>query len=245
MVHSRLSSCVTCGLQRFCLPRALNRAETYRLAQCLEHLEGISAGRSLFRQGGEWKGLYVVHSGLVVTYQKTPTGLPRMADFWGPGSVLGAEDFEGERYSATAKAVNRLSLRWLNKPLFERLLQEQPRLESSLLRIAGQVLNRKRATRALLQDSDPGQILPRYLRALATGFASEGVGPLASPWLTRLALPRWELGSCLELGESDLEQAANQPWLREKIRLETDRLVVPDVGALFREAGSDRTTSPS
>ncbi|HKJ87150.1 MAG TPA: cyclic nucleotide-binding domain-containing protein [Gammaproteobacteria bacterium] len=228
----QIRSCRTCGLQGLCLPQELGAADTVRLAECMEHRDGIPLGTVLFREGEEVAGAYMVHAGTVATYRTDPAGGFRISDFWGPGSLLEGEGLDTGRHTTTAKALESLDLCLLPMAAYELLLQEVPRLDNSLLRIAGQTLNRKQATRALWRCRGGREAVHRFLLALASGYASEGPGFLEVSWLTRLVLPREELCSHLELEDAELEKAIEEESLCGRVRLEGDNLVVPDVGAL-------------
>lgn len=96
-----------------------------------EALHGIKSvriypkGETLFEQGTDVSGVFVVQSGQVRVLLPTGQGRPQLLDTAGPGAILGlSESMSGERYRVTAEAGDHTTVAFIPREGFLEFLRE-------------------------------------------------------------------------------------------------------------------------
>jgi CRP/FNR family transcriptional regulator len=96
-----------------------------------EALHGIksvrvySKGASLFQQGTEVSGVYVVESGLVRVLLPTAQSRLQLLGTGGPGTILGlSESMSGDRHTVTAEAADHTTVAFIPRDRFVDFLRD-------------------------------------------------------------------------------------------------------------------------
>jgi CRP/FNR family transcriptional regulator, cyclic AMP receptor protein len=102
-----------------------------------------SAGQTVFAEGEECAGLYVVASGHVRIFKSSAAGREQVLSIEGPGgSIAELPVFDGGRYPASVVAVEDATLLFVSKPDFQSLCLTHPRVALKVLRVVGARLRR-------------------------------------------------------------------------------------------------------
>ena len=92
--------------------------------------------RSLFRQGDEPTGLYILHSGEVTVTMESPSGDEVVSMRADPGSLLGLPGLVGNRgYSLSAYANKGAEISFVSREAFSELMLSEPKLAMMILRV--------------------------------------------------------------------------------------------------------------
>jgi CRP-like cAMP-binding protein len=95
-----------------------------------------SEERTLFRQGDDPVGLYILNSGAVMLTMTSPQGQELVSIEAAPGSLLGLPGLVGEQpYTLTAKAAAGAQLAFIPREAFNSLMRTKPSLAFKVLQI--------------------------------------------------------------------------------------------------------------
>jgi CRP/FNR family transcriptional regulator len=166
----------------------------------------------LYHEGSPADALWIVRTGQVRLYKSSGDGRLTTLDVLAKGEAFGIlSALEADVYPTSAEAVTEGSAWWLPRPSFLRLLEQEPRLVSEMLRILSRRLRDAHdRLRSFAHDSAPARLAVALLRAAdATGDAH----------VTRRALAE-EAGTSVETA------------IRVLRRFERDGLVRGEVGCI-------------
>ena len=94
----------------------------------------IKKGRSLFIQGEEAKGFYLVLQGRIKIYRLSPQGKEYILRIVGPGETLAeAAVFSGKNYPAAADSLEDSRLYFFKKADFVHLIRQDPQLALNMI----------------------------------------------------------------------------------------------------------------
>jgi CRP/FNR family cyclic AMP-dependent transcriptional regulator len=106
-------------------------------------LRSYEAGATLFTEGEQCAGLYIVIAGRVRIFKTSPTGREQVLTIEGPGtSIAELPVFDGGPYPASAAAVEKSELLFVPKIGLEAICLEHPQVSLKLLRVVGARLRR-------------------------------------------------------------------------------------------------------
>lgn len=122
-------------------------------------------GRTIFSEGAEATGFYVVTSGLVKIFKLSPDGKEQILHIFGPGEPFGEVPvFEGRRFPAHALALEESRLLFFPRRAFVDLIKANPSLALNML---GMLSRRLRRFTALVDDLSlkevPGRLAAHIL----------------------------------------------------------------------------------
>lgn len=110
--------------------------------QRLERLAGLARGRNLkkgealFHQDGEATGFFVIVSGQVKVFRLSPDGREQVLHVFGPGQICGeAAVFEGNRFPASAAALEKTEGLFIRRKDFLEEIRREPELALHMLAV--------------------------------------------------------------------------------------------------------------
>jgi CRP-like cAMP-binding protein len=107
-----------------------------------ETLQHRPAGTVLFKEGDPPRGIYLIHSGTMELLMRARNGDWRRIRSASAGEILGLESVVSRRpHDATARAVTRCDLGFIERESFLRVLDESPAIWFSVLRLLSQGVN--------------------------------------------------------------------------------------------------------
>lgn len=103
----------------------------------------LSRGQSIFLEGDEGSGFYVVVSGRVKVFKLSAEGKEQILHIFGPGEPFGEVPvFEGRHFPASAEAIAEPRLFFFPRPSFVALIKRNPSLALNMLAILSRRLRR-------------------------------------------------------------------------------------------------------
>ena len=107
-------------------------------------------GQTIFSEGDEGSGFYVVISGRVKVFKLSPEGKEQIFHILGPGEPFGeAAVFAGEKFPAYAEALAESRVSFFPRPAFVDLIKKNPSLALNMLAVLSR---RLRKFAALVED---------------------------------------------------------------------------------------------
>jgi CRP/FNR family transcriptional regulator len=129
-------------LRKASLFSTLSGAELEALAQRIS-IRSFDAGESLFSEGEQCSGLYVVASGRVRIFKISPSGREQVLAVEGPGgSVAELPVFDGGPYPASVAAIEPSELAFISRKDFRTFCLEHPEVALKVLQVVGARLRR-------------------------------------------------------------------------------------------------------
>lgn len=126
--------CATCPARATCVFARLPQY-IYEQFQVIVETAPYSRGVTIFRQGEEADGLFIIRSGSVKLYNLTPAGKTTILGIAGPGAVLGlTEIITGSQYEVSADVLERSELEHVARGKFTPFLRAHPMVSVWLLK---------------------------------------------------------------------------------------------------------------
>lgn len=163
--------CDTCRARDFSACAPLDAEEQSRLTAITRTVQA-TPHRAIFEEGDPADNVYTLTAGAVKIYKSLPDGRRQITGFLFPGDFLGLTHNESHAYSAEALTLTRLC-RFPRRRL-EALLDEIPRLEQQLLRMASHELAAAQAQIMLLGRKSARERLVSFLLMLSNGAVRRG-----------------------------------------------------------------------
>jgi CRP/FNR family transcriptional regulator, dissimilatory nitrate respiration regulator len=96
----------------------------------------VPRGRTIFAEGNEAAGLYVVVSGRVKVFKLSPEGKEQILHLFGAGEPIGeVAVFAGGKYPAHAEALEESRLLCFPRPAFVQLIRKHPSISLNMLAV--------------------------------------------------------------------------------------------------------------
>ncbi len=128
----------------------------------------LERGRRIFEEGDEASGLYIVAAGRVKIFKTGPEGKEQILHVFGPGQPFGEVPvFAGQRFPASALALDDCRLIYLPRAAFVRLISGQPPLALNMLAVLSRRLREFTVQIENLALKEVPARLAAYLLALA------------------------------------------------------------------------------
>jgi len=187
---------------------------------------------SIFHQGREAAGFYILRSGWVKLSHRTKNGKKPVTGIAGPGSVLGLfEVLTSMPFESTAEALEDCELEFVRAATFMALLEKNPNLAVDLLKTTGLQAQRSRADLYALAGG-----LPSANRLLA--ILGDLAANCGSPSLDgiRLRIPFRVQDLAEKIG-------CSRQWTSKLLReLETKKLIQREAGWIIIRAHDTEQT---
>ncbi len=117
-------------------------------ADLLQALNGIKSlrrypkGETLFQQGSEVTGIYLIESGEVRVLLPTGQNQKQLLDVTGPGAVLGlSENMTGDSYRITAEAGDDTKVAFIPRDQFLEFLRQHGEFSMQVVRLLSEELH--------------------------------------------------------------------------------------------------------
>jgi len=193
------------------------RAELFKVCE----RKVVQQGKTLFQQGDEPDGLYIIDTGYVRISFESPRGKSQTVAIYGPGDIVGELGvIDGLPRSATATAQIISTLRFISTQRFENLLAAHGDIALKLLRVVAQ---RVRSTSGAFEDRvflGGEQRLAKRLLDLVGQFGE----PAPDGILINRELSQTDLGNTVDLTRESVNKTFKD-WTRDGILIHVDGFI--------------------
>ena len=169
-----VTSCSNCKLSSLCLPQGLVTSELEGLKTIVKQLPSVNFKKTIYKQGDEFKYLYILRSGGVKVYTTNPDGAEQVMSFTLPGELLGIDAIASGQHRTTASALDTVALCRLEFAKFEELCMEIPKLSKHILRVIGQELVTEHDLRSALVHKSAEERIAVFIMSMSTRFSLLG-----------------------------------------------------------------------
>ncbi len=131
-------SCKNCQLKAFCSKLEPDTAISQQTDNITEHPRPLHRGEHLFRQGDEFRNLYVVRAGGIKLYITTADGTEQILNFYFPGELLSLDSIKSRRHKTSAVALDTTSVCKLSFDKAMTLCHQHTDMYDILFNLAGE-----------------------------------------------------------------------------------------------------------
>ncbi len=189
-------------------------------------------GETIFKEGSHAYGLYCINAGKIKLSKNGDMGKEHIVRMAAPGDVLGYRAIlSGERYSASATAIEDSNLCFVPKELFLSIVRKDGELSMDMMRLLSEDLRRAEST-----ITHMAQKPVRERTAEALLFLKETYGLANDGQTLNVALSREELSNLVGTATETLVRFLKEFKDNGLVKLEGKKILLSDLPALARYA---------
>ncbi|MHA2621486.1 MAG: Crp/Fnr family transcriptional regulator [bacterium JZ-2024 1] len=199
-------------------------------------------GQILFYEGQDPTGVYCIFQGHIKVYQSSPTGQEHLLYLSGPGNVVGfSAILSGQKFSATAEAMDDVVACFIERRHLERAIAEIPSLSREILRTLAQEIQDLRRQTGDLALRSATQRFAGVLVMLNESVGRDDNGER----VVDLELTRKELADMIGTTQETLIRILSQMRDSGLVQVDRSRLILKDIARLKRiyEEGYSRSAN--
>lgn len=210
--------------------QGLSREQHQELARITVEQE-YDRGQTIFSEGDEASGFYVVVSGLIKIYKLSPDGKEQILHLFGPGEPFAeVAVFAGSSFPAHALALKKSRVFFFPRDLFAKLLADPSMSMNMLASLSLRLKHFASMIEALSLKEVPGR-LASYLLYLNSSQDDSG--------LLQLNIAKTQLASLLGTMPETLSRILARMHKQEMIRLEGANIRIMDQPTLEKLASGE------
>ena len=185
-------ACSQCGLEKLCLPRALDPEATEQFEYIVNKSRSIQPGEHIFRAGDELNCIVAVRAGCFKSYLIDKDGEEQVLGFYLPGEIIGFDAIHGKTHNANVVALDTSSVCGLRFDSLTEMARQLPELQEELFRVMSFHIAELEANAA---DLSAEERVARLLCSLSERFQRRGY----SKTEFNLSMSRRDIASNLRL----------------------------------------------
>ena len=180
----------------------------------------LASGQALFHEGDPATRVFTLTKGTLKLYKLLADGRRQVTGFLHPGDFLGIS--VDDEHAFSAEALEESQLCWFPRARFDDFVEEQPRMERELYRMAATELAAAQQQFVLLGRKTASERLASFLLLLAERSAlSTGTGA----GMVRLPMSRSDIADYLGLTKETVSRVMSALKRDRIIRLETLEII--------------------
>lgn len=188
-------------------------------------------GEILFYEGQDPNGVYCIFQGHIKVYQSSPSGQEHLLYLSGPGNVVGfSAILSGQKFSATAEAMDDVVACFIDRRSLERVITEIPALAREILRVLAQEVQDLRRQTGDLALRSATQRFAGVLVMLNESIGQDDNGKR----VLNLDLTRKELADMIGTTQETLIRILSQMNKNGLVEVNRNRIVLKDIPQLRR-----------
>jgi CRP/FNR family transcriptional regulator len=192
-IQTYKASCGNCRLNSICLPLALESDEIKYLDDIIHHHKPIKRSQHLYREGDEFRSVYVLRTGAIKAYRTTEDGLEQVTRFYFPGEVLGMDGICNNFHVSSAKSLETAAACEIPFTSLEKLITAMPNLQRYFLQLMSREIAEDQQLITLLSKNSAEERVASLMLSISACNARRKLS------VTRLRLPmsRIDIGNYL------------------------------------------------
>lgn len=127
----------------------------------------VGSGKTLFRAGDRFQGVYAVTSGAIKTHAHLGQNATQVVDFHFPGDTVGLEVIDRGEYTYTAQALTETLVCRIDPGRAPALAERQRDVQTEVIRALGEQLRHEQSLSILLRTQTAEQRIATFLLSLA------------------------------------------------------------------------------
>ena len=198
--------CEDCRLRSLCLSKTLDTDGLNKLDTVLRHPHPFRKGKHLFRQGDEFKSLFIIRSGATKSYRTSINGEEQGVSFFLPGEMLGLDGLHTKQYTNSVIALEDTLVCEYPFRELEKLLATEPSMQRHFNELQSRQILQEQEMTILHNQKTADDQLAAFLMNLSRRYKRLNLSPVSF----RLPMARKDIASCLGLaGETMSRLFAN------------------------------------
>ena len=155
--------CADCPVRPITICRGLD-APTLAGMRALGKMQRLKPEQAVFHEGDAAKRVFMVTQGALKLYTLLADGRRQVTGFMFPGDFLGISI--DDEYAFTAEALVRSELWWFTRETFDRFVEDHPKIERELYRLAANELAAAQSQMVLLGRKTAAERLASFFLSL-------------------------------------------------------------------------------
>ena len=170
---SQALTCKECSLSELCLARAMSPDDLQQFELMVRGSPALGRGETLYRDGDDFKNLYVVKSGSYKTVVSAVDGITQITGFYLPGELFGFDGFRN-KHSCSAVALEYSCVCELSLSSIDKLVTELPTLRWELDRQIAREITRDQSMLLLLARRTAEERIASFLLSISLKYRQRG-----------------------------------------------------------------------
>ena len=133
--------CGSCGINTLCNTGNIDIAQPKHLVSITQHPKALHPRDHLFRQGDDFRNLYVVRTGSIKLYTTNHDGSEQIIGFYYAGEILSFSSIETGLHDSSAEALETASVCVMSYDKIKKLCHHQPDFYDQLFSILTREIN--------------------------------------------------------------------------------------------------------
>ena len=187
-------TCQECSLADLCLARTLSPDDLQQFELMVRGSPALGRGETLYRDGDDFKKLYVVKSGSYKTVVSASDGITQITGFYLPGELFGFDGFR-DKHSCSAVALEYSRVCELSLSSIDKLVTKLPTLRWELDRQIAREITSDQSMLLLLARRTAEERIASFLLSISLRFSQRVFSGIEF----RLSMSRHEIANYLGL----------------------------------------------
>lgn len=226
--HDYQVSCSNCRLNSICLPLALESDDIEQLNDIIQRGSPLQRAQHLYREGDDFKSLYVVRSGSLKAYRITDDGREQVTGFYFPSEVLGMDGICDNLHSSSAKAMETAAVCEIPFTSLEKLSAMMPTLQRHFFQLMSREIIADQQLHTLLSKNSADERVASLLLSISTLHSRRKL----SATLIRLPMSRVDIGNYLGLTVETVSRVFSRMHKLEILHVDNKEIKVLDARGL-------------
>ncbi|HGN2666787.1 fumarate/nitrate reduction transcriptional regulator Fnr [Pseudomonas sp. GD04087] len=227
--------CGSCVLAGHCLPSSLSVSEVDILDEMVRRSRPLGRGEFLFRQGDEFRSIFVIRTGMIKKYCITDAGVEKVTGFQSPGEILGWAGVDCGEYPMSAQVLEPTSVCEIPFERLDELAEAIPQLRRQLMRLMSREIWEDQQMMLLFSKRSSEERIATFLLSLSARFRARGY----YAHTFRLSMSRGEIGNYLGVAMETVSRSFTKLQQLGLIRVSGKEVQIIDYLSFCELAGSD------
>ena len=223
-------SCSDCSLGDLCLPMGVSKSDLTRLESIIDARKPFQNGEAVFEEGGTFKAIYAVKSGMFKTVALDENGTEFVKGFHLPGELVGLDAGYPEKHMSSAVSVGTSSVCAMAYDQLTALAAQLPTLQHQLLRLFSKEVS---SSQAVNMDHPAEQKLAAFLLGLSTRYKQRGY----SGTQFNLSMTRRDIANHLGMAAETISRLLKRFQESGIVKIQRRELIIEDMQQLKVLAG--------
>jgi CRP/FNR family transcriptional regulator len=232
-IQTSKESCGNCRLNSTCLPQVLESDEIKYLDDIIQHHKSIQKNQHLYREGDEFRSVYILRTGAIKAYRTTDDGLEQVTRFYFPGEVLGMDGICNNFHGSSAKSLEMAAACEIPFTSLEKLSTKMPNLQHYFFQLMSRQIEEDQQLITLLSKYSAEERVASLMLSLSACNARRKL----SATRMRLPMSRIDIGNYLGLSEETVSRTFSRLQKMEILRVYNKEIEVLDTAGLQNLAG--------
>ncbi|MEI6145705.1 MAG: helix-turn-helix domain-containing protein [Methylococcales bacterium] len=221
-------TCTNCNLDKFCIPKGLDRFEVGELALLVNRNNIRQKGEAIYHAGSPFRGMIALRSGSAKLVSFGQHGNELIVDFILPGEVLGFDGLATQTYNCTAIALETVNYCHLPAHKIDELVTQKSCLNHLLLQRSCSQFDAQ-VERMMLNRRSAEERIASFILQISERLKQRGYSEMDF----RLSMTRDEIGNHLGIAHETVSRIFHLFQSKQLIEVKSKHVKIIDKKELF------------